>query len=85
MSQGFFRWDNLGQNCTRSAGLDLTTSHGDQSSPVWAILDVMSFWPEAERTNAVAGAVCNHLPGGKDVVFVIANKSPSTTPKTVTG
>jgi hypothetical protein len=43
MSQGFFRWDNLGQNCTRSARFDLATSPCDQSSPIWAILDVMSF------------------------------------------
>jgi hypothetical protein len=44
-----------------------------------AFLDVMPFQTEADRTNAVAGALTvmfrNHLPGGKPVLVVTANKS----------
>jgi hypothetical protein len=44
-----------------------------------AFLNVMAFESEADRTNAVAGAVTvllrNHLPGGKPVLVVTANKS----------
>jgi hypothetical protein len=44
-----------------------------------AFLDAMAFATEADRTNAVAGALTvllrNHLPGGKPVLIVTANKS----------
>jgi len=44
-----------------------------------AFLDVMAFDTEANRTNLVAGALTvllrNHLPGGKPVLIVTANKS----------
>jgi hypothetical protein len=44
-----------------------------------AFLNVMSFETESDRTNAVAGAITvllrNHLPGGKPVLVVTANKS----------
>jgi hypothetical protein len=44
-----------------------------------AFLDVMAFETQADRTNAVAGALTvllrNHLPGGKPILIVTANKS----------
>jgi hypothetical protein len=51
----------------------------DSLDAINAFLDVMSFEAEADRTNAVAGALTvlfrNHLPGGKPVLIVTANKS----------
>lgn len=51
----------------------------DSMDAVNAFLDVMAFESEADRTNAVAGALTvllrNHLPGGKPILVVTANKS----------
>ena len=51
----------------------------DSFDAINAFLDVMAFETEADRTNAVAGALTvllrNHLPGGKPVLLVTANKS----------
>ena len=51
----------------------------DSFDAINAFLDVMAFETEADRTNAVAGALTvllrNHLPGGKPVLIVTANKS----------
>jgi hypothetical protein len=51
----------------------------DSIDAINAFLDVMSFETQADRTNAVAGALTvllrNHLPGGKPVLVVTANKS----------
>ena len=50
----------------------------DSLDSINAFLEVMSFQTEADRTNAVAGALTvllrNHLPGGKPVLIVTANK-----------
>jgi hypothetical protein len=51
----------------------------DSLDSINAFLDVMPFQTESDRSNAVAGAVTvvlrNHLPGGKPVLIVTANKS----------
>ena len=51
----------------------------DSMDAINAFLDVMPFESEADRTNAVAGALTvmfrNHLSGGKPVLIVTANKS----------
>jgi hypothetical protein len=51
----------------------------DSMDATKAFLDVMAFDTEADRTNAVAGALTvllrNHLLGGKPVLIVTANKS----------
>jgi hypothetical protein len=51
----------------------------DSMDATKAFLDVMAFDSEADRTNAVAGALTvllrNHLLGGKPVLIVTANKS----------
>jgi hypothetical protein len=51
----------------------------DSIDAISAFLNVMAFESEADRTNAVAGALTvllrNHLPGGKPVLVVTANKS----------
>jgi hypothetical protein len=51
----------------------------DSLDVINAFLDVMPFQTEADRTNAVAGGLTvllrNHLPGGKPVLVVTANKS----------
>jgi hypothetical protein len=51
----------------------------DSLDAISAFLDVMPFQTEADRTNSVAGAVTvllrNHLPGGKPILVVTANKS----------
>ena len=51
----------------------------DSLDAINAFLDVMAFETEADRTNAVAGGLTvllrNHLPGGKPVLIVTANKS----------
>ena len=51
----------------------------DSLDAINAFLDVMAFETEADRTNAVAGALTvllrNHLPGGKPVLVVTSGKS----------
>ena len=51
----------------------------DSFDAINAFLDVMAFETEADRTNAVAGALTvllrNHLPGGKPVLVVASGKS----------
>ena len=51
----------------------------DSFDAINAFLDVMAFETEADRTNAVAGALTvllrNHLPGGKPVLVVTSGKS----------
>jgi hypothetical protein len=51
----------------------------NSTDAIRAFLEVMAFETEADRTNAVAGALTvllrNHLPGGKPILIVTANKS----------
>jgi hypothetical protein len=53
----------------------------DSLDVINAFLDVMAFESEADRANALAGALTvllrNHLPGGKPVLIVSSNKSHS--------
>jgi hypothetical protein len=60
----------------------------DSIEAMSAFLDVMAFETEADRTNAVAGALTvllrNHLPGGKPVLVVTANKSHAGKDKVIT-
>jgi hypothetical protein len=53
----------------------------DSMDATIAFLDEMAFESEADRANAVAGALTvmfrNHLPGGKPILIVTANKSHS--------